>query len=169
MHSTTRNPARITTTSQALPRLLSASEVRSIAEDELHWFFTCATSDGESARARAQIASWLNCLPAFHRGAFALYFDRRPAPEAIRRHNPGIRTSFSFVLRMACDACPSQGTVEQVERAMVACLEAEVEKRGTDIIAELDYRAEKHFDGAFGAYIKARGRVPAILPVDRVA
>jgi hypothetical protein len=165
----TLNPAlRLTMTRKVLPRRPWASEVPEIAREELRWFFSRAPSE-ESAQARARIASWLGQLPSFHRGAFALYFDPRPVPEAIRKHDPAIRTSFAFVLRMACAACPSRGTVEEVERAMVARLEDEVLEQGTGILDELDYRAEEHFEEAFEAYVKVRGREPSMLPEARAA
>jgi hypothetical protein len=158
----------LTMTFQPSPRRPWAYEIPEIAREELRWFFTSAPSE-ESAEKRAQIAAWLAQLPAFHRGAFALYFDPRPVPEAIRKHDPAIRTSFAFVLRMACAASPSRGTVEEVERAMVARLEDEVRERGTGILDELDVRAEEHFDEALDAYVKVRGLASATLPEARAA
>jgi hypothetical protein len=70
---------------------------------------------------------------------------------------------------MACAASPSRGTVEEVERAMVARLEDEVQEQGTGILDELDYRAEEHFDEALAAYVKVRGRAPSMLPEARAA
>jgi hypothetical protein len=153
---------------QASPQPVSVTDVARIAREELRWFFTSAPSE-ESAEARAQIAAWLAQLPTFHRGAFALYFDPRPAPEAIRKHGPGLQTSFAFVLRLACAASPSRGTVEEVERAMTARLKDEVREHGTGILYELDFRAEQHFDEAFEAYVKVRGREPSMLPEARAA
>jgi hypothetical protein len=157
-------------------------EARARAEAE--WFYGAlggrvpeglSTRKGEAARC---IETWLNALPAFHRGAFALRHTRRDWPAALVDE---FDDDVSLVVRLECALHPAVGkSVAELEAASVVRLTALVDeadkerarRKGRNAtpgpvarqLRGLSGRAENHVDAATRALVKIRGEVPCVVP-----
>lgn len=160
-HETTNR--RFTTRRDNRDASLRASQVDSVAVDEIAWFFTSTDTDSASAEARALIESWLGTLEPADQQALALRYDPLPCPPSLEDE---WHEGFALALSLASAArwrpvglpCPA------VERLASEQLEDAVRRHGPGVLRGIQRRADWAFATATRAYAKARGRAPSALP-----
>ena len=157
-------PALTVFTPPCAPARLRASQVRSVAAQELAWFGTSTKRDAASVAARAQIACWLEELTPAEREVLELGHNSEPWPRWLRedpansfalvrgmvstRRKPRVRTPY-------VEECEQRET-EQLERAAL--------RYGARVLHGVEKRADRDFASAVRAYARARGRVLSVLP-----
>jgi hypothetical protein len=145
---------------------LTASQVHSVAADEIDWLFenTDDESDPTSVLARATIEGWLTELSPEHRVAIALHHDPLPWPEELPGHE---EDSFALVLylllpstRRDLRCCTPRELALRARRRLAIMLERE----GSRFLHRLIRRARWLFVDAVREYAEVRGRVASVVP-----
>jgi hypothetical protein len=159
---------------EPLPSPLRASHVRSVAEEELAFFFTTPSTndtwsddedDETSVHARRVIGDWIATLPEPDQQVLSLYFDREPWPASIQREEIPCSGGYALLLALASpysywpNDTRRQGHVRQASIQ----LEAAVQKHGPVVLRHLARQSEWSFATALRAYVHARGRAPSVL------
>jgi hypothetical protein len=165
-----------------LPSPLRASQVRSVAEEELAFFFT-STADNDawgddddddtwtededdSVRARQVIGSWIATLSDRDQDALSLYFDPKPWPASIKREEIACSGGYALLLALASPYSGRwrNGPHRQAHLWEISVqLEAAVQKHGPVVLRHLARQSEWSFATALRAYVHARGRAPSVL------
>jgi hypothetical protein len=155
------------------PELLRASQVASVAPDEIDWLYE--NTDGETdpvcVHARSTIEAWFRELSPEHQFAIALHHDPLPWPEELAGHE---EDSFALVLHLLWPSMARDvrcSTPDQLARRAHRAAEqianeqlcAAVFERGPRALRHLTRRAEWDFATALQAYAKTRGRAPSVL------
>jgi hypothetical protein len=163
-----------------LPSPLRASQVRSVAEEELAFFFTSKVDndawnddddtwtedEDDSVRARQVIGDWIATLSDRDQDALSLYFDREPWPASVKREEIACSGGYALLLALASpyDRRWSNGPHRHAHlREISVQLEAAVQKHGPVVLRHLARQSEWSFTTALRAYIHARGRAPSVL------
>jgi hypothetical protein len=172
--TTTRKPMPAETTTHQTSRrhftirhddhddALRASQVDSVAVDEIAWLFTCSDDDVASVAARAVIDARLATLDPADQQALALRYDPLPCPPSLKDE---WHEGFALALSLASAArwrpvglpCPA------VERLASEQLADAVRRHGPGVLRGIRRRADWAFATAMRAYAKARGRAPSAL------
>ena len=141
---------------------------------ELEWYFTesrhgdARPSPNPAHReAAAVIAARLAAIPAFHRGALALWHDSRDWSNAL---TGAFHSDTALVVRLECIAHPAIGSRETLEQAAAQRLEERIQNEGDDagFVEILKRRASRFFDQALRAYMRVRGRGRCVAPWPRM-
>jgi hypothetical protein len=151
---------------------MALSQAKRSAWREIQWFYETmggrVPKDEQSVEwervAARTIQAWLQSLPSFNTGAFALRYLPQKWPPAITKRFEELT---GLVVRIECAQHPSDGRQSDadLEKASAARIEAMLEdKRAQTMLYDLDYRALWHLRAAHKAYVKARGMVPCVLP-----
>jgi hypothetical protein len=144
------------------------------ADKEAAWFYgTLGGRVPDSGRHRAAalaIEQWLQSVLTYHRGALALWYDRREWPSWLREV---FRSGPSLVVRLECALHPAVGrTNQELEAASlerIAELLSAARKDGRPLgreLYKLRVRARKHFKLAVRALATARGGAPCMAPTE---
>jgi hypothetical protein len=143
---------------------LRASQLVSVAAEEIEWFFTSTDTDGPALQARAIIEGWFCTLGSAEQRALALRFDPTPWPAALQAE--GLESGYALALTLVSttpwrpESRPHCGP----HRRASEHLEAAVRERGISVMRAISRRADWDFASAVRAYAKARGRAPSVLP-----
>lgn len=142
-----------------------ASQVPSIAEEELAFFFRCDAQGEACVRSRRVIARWLATLSLRDQDALSLYFDPEPWPASIRKHGIDSERGYALVLAHASAYKRWPDVPQRCAHLRQASqqLEAAVDTHGPRVLRHLTRRSEWTFAAALRAYVKARGRAPSVL------
>jgi hypothetical protein len=154
------------TQARTVPTELRASEVTAVARREIEWFFTTDATDSASDSAPARIEGWLRALSHAEQQTLALGHEPLPCPPSLAVH---CGEGFALVLSLAFAGHwrPNGYPRHAAERAASHQLAAAVTEHGPGILAHIQRRAEWDVTSAVAAYVRARGRVPSVLPVER--
>jgi hypothetical protein len=158
--TSTRTAMPTETTTQVTT--LRASQVDAVAEEEIHWFFTCTDNDQRSAEARAIIDSWLGAVDPADQQALALRYEPMPSPPALEEE---WQDGFALALSLAATQWRPNGLPRPaLERLASDQLEDAVRRHGKGVLRGIARRADWDFSTAVRAYAKVRGRAPSVLP-----
>jgi hypothetical protein len=159
------------------------------AEKETEWFFGVmggrvpdpGVGPAYARPAAEAIDQWFRSVPPFHRGALALYHEKRAWPETLTKEFGSLT---SLVVRLECArlADGNRKSGVELESAAVRALEEDIaacQRRRTAVqgtrrdgvvtarerkVQRRISRASKHKRLAFRAYAKSRGDAPCVLP-----
>jgi hypothetical protein len=152
-------------TPDARPAPLRASQVLSIAAEEIEWAHTTTETDAASLAARATIESWLELLSDADREVLELRYDPEPWPYWL---SDDWQSGFKLVRRMVTlrtHRPPFQTRfAEEADGAETGQIELAIERHGARVMRDIERRADRDFTAALRAYAHARGRVASVLP-----
>jgi hypothetical protein len=145
--------------------LLRASQVDSVAAEEIEFFFTSDADHDACVQARAVIASWIAELAHRDKEALALYYEPEPWPESILNERLDYSSGYALVLSRASASTwrPHRRRHFAAEQIANEQLRAAVFECGPRALRHLTRRAEWDFATALRAYAKTRGRAPSVL------
>jgi hypothetical protein len=167
MNTTTKKAARRSLRAAPLARDPSenvrASQLMTIAAQEVAWFYTSYDSSPEAQRARAMIEYWLGGLDPRERRSLALRYDVSPWPDDLE--DAGLESGFAFTVNLVSTASwhAKSGPRTASHRRAGEQISALVREKGVGAIRAITRRAEWDFDDAVRAYASARGRAPSAL------
>jgi hypothetical protein len=150
----------------AAAETLRASQVLSVALDELDWLFenTDDECDPTCVQARAAIEGWLSELSPEQQQTIALHFDPTPWPEEL----PGCEDdSYALAVyqRWPTDTRAVRvQTLEQVVLRAQRRVELVEERGGPGALRRLARSSRWLFEDAARAYAAVRGRVASVVP-----
>ena len=145
---------------------LTASQVHSVAADEIDWLFENIDdeSDPTCVLARATIEGWLSELAPAHHVAIALHHDPLPWPEELPGHEEDSFALVLYLLRPSTRRDLRYSTPEQRARRARRRLAIMLEREGTRFLDGLIRRARWLFVDAVREYAEVRGRVASVVP-----
>ncbi len=145
-------------------RELRASQLMTVAAEEVAWFYTSYDNAPSARLARSTIEGWLVALDPAERRTLALRFDVSPWPEDLR--DEGLGSGFALAVNLISTAPwhPKSGPRSGLHRRAGESLAAVVREKGIGVMRDIGRRADWDFAAAVRAYARARGRAPSVLP-----
>lgn len=142
---------------------LRASQLMTVAAEEVAWFYTSYDNAPSSRLARSTIEGWLCALEPAERRTLALRFDVSPWPEDLQ--DEGLKSGFALAVNLISTARwnSKSGPRNGLHRRAGEHLETAVRAKGIRVMRDISRRADWDFASAVRAYARARGRAPSAL------
>jgi hypothetical protein len=135
------------------PTRLALAELTEIALEEIGWYYSSRSrsKDPATRQARRTIKTWLATLPKKRRAAISLTFAKRCPSRLLAK-----ATTRSVRLLIQLYTKKHGGGVRMLERL--------VKREGSEVLWDLEERADELFRRAIIVYRRARGNVASVIP-----